>query len=365
MQKMYKGLENKIISLQQKIDEFAKDNQQLRRQNAEIPNLQKKLDASKHFVEDFNKQSLIIKKLEEDIQLTRKQLDNERDEKLAILDEKTKDESELKQKLDELTAEKEELSIEIDTLKENAKQLEIVSSQRNRILQDIDNNEIHQAYLKMTKEKELLENENRILNAEINRLIDIAPPQSNVTHSRSASNVSSINIEDDYGYASAKNTLELKRERDKDNNNLLSIPVTPLPHASKDKSKAHNDISNGDHSIEMFDGFNKSSDASTPKRSDILTILKLRKILDDEITKRKSIEKQLKRTQGKLTNLNISTQDSLKYGRRVILQILMDIFNFFSLFVSDYLSWKSKMKNYTKTYYCYGTASIAVSLIKS
>lgn len=308
MQKMYKGLENKIISLQQRIDELTKDNKQLRRQTSEIPQLQQQLEANKRFEENYNKQLLIIQRLESEMKMVREQLDNERDEKLAILDEKNKDETEWKQKLDELTVEKEQLHEEIDTLKENVKQMEITSLQRSRVIHDTDNGEIHQAYLRLAKEKELLEKENKLLNDEVNRLIILNPSNSNInTHSRSASNVSSINNDDDFGYSSAKNTLELKRERDKDNNNMLSIPVTPIPPTSKGKNKAHNDTE-----MELFDSFNKSSDTSTPKKKDVLATIKLRKILDDEIVKRKSLETKLKQTQGKLTNLNVSTEDSLK-----------------------------------------------------
>lgn len=53
-------------------------------------------------------------------------------------------------------------------------------------------------------------------------------------------------------------------------------------------------------------------DASTPKRSEVLTILKIQKLLEEEITKRRIVEKQLKRTQSKLTNANCGTEDSIR-----------------------------------------------------
>lgn len=314
IQKMYKGLENKIISLQQKIDELAKDNQQLRRETSNIAKLKKQLEASKHFEDDFNRQQSIIQQLENEIKSIHKQLDIERDEKLFILEEKNKDETEWKQQLEEILVKKKELSAENENLKEMAKQIEIVSLQRNRVLQDSDNNEIHQAYQKIAKDKKQLEDENRLLNQEIERLLDILPAQPNISHSRSASNVSSINVDEDFGYASAKNTLELRRERDKDNNNLLSIPFTKLPSVSNDKFKPQIDANNTDpnHSMDVYESFNRCSEASTPKKTEVLAILKLRKILDDEIAKRKSIEKQLNRTQKKLINSNVSTEDSLR-----------------------------------------------------
>lgn len=53
-------------------------------------------------------------------------------------------------------------------------------------------------------------------------------------------------------------------------------------------------------------------DTSTPKRSEILTILKIKNILQDEIKKRKSLERQLQKAQEKLINLNVNTEDSIR-----------------------------------------------------
>lgn len=85
-----------------------------------------------------------------------------------------------------------------------------VTSQRSRMLSEIDNNEIHQAYQHAIKDKENLESDNYILRNEIDRLLRLVP-KSNVTHSRSISNASSINIDEDFGYSSARNTLDVKK----------------------------------------------------------------------------------------------------------------------------------------------------------
>lgn len=53
-------------------------------------------------------------------------------------------------------------------------------------------------------------------------------------------------------------------------------------------------------------------DSSTPKRNEILTILKMKNVLQDEIKKRKSIEKHLHIAQDKLSNLNVNTEDSIR-----------------------------------------------------
>lgn len=54
------------------------------------------------------------------------------------------------------------------------------------------------------------------------------------------------------------------------------------------------------------------SGESTPKRNEILTVLKLKKALEDEMLRRKLIEKQLKRAQTQLTSCNIQTEESIR-----------------------------------------------------
>lgn len=78
------------------------------------------------------------------------------------------------------------------------------------MLSEVDNNEIHQAYQHAIKDKENLESDNYILRNEIERLLRLVP-KGNVTHSRSISNASSINIDEDFGYSSARNTLDVKK----------------------------------------------------------------------------------------------------------------------------------------------------------
>lgn len=212
MQKMYKGLENKIISLQQRIDELTKENGRLRQKNAEIPEIAKKLEAKKTIETELKTLQRTVADKETALTALAGELDRERDEKMAILDEKNRDDAQSKAELAEAKSENEKLQAELDVWLEKAKHGELISSQRKRLLSDVDNNEVHQSYQRVVKDKELLESENYMLKEEITRLIKFAPPMMTVTHSRSASNVSSINLDDDFGYSSARNTLEFKRE---------------------------------------------------------------------------------------------------------------------------------------------------------
>lgn len=254
MQKMYKGLENKIISLQQRIDELTKSNHQLSKQAAEVPLLLSKIESKKHTQNELNKLGALSKNLESQVRALNKQLDEERDEKLAILDEKAKEEAEFKQKFFEISAENEQLSREIDKLKENEKQIETL--QRSQDLSEWDDQEIHQAYQKIAQEKEQLERENYMLSQEMERMAKQQPTYA--SHSRSVSNVSSINIDEDFGYASAKNTLELRRDKETNHNGLpdSSLPV-PTSENEKDKMKNSTNSTDINQTPDSYEGFSK------------------------------------------------------------------------------------------------------------
>lgn len=240
IQKMYKGLENKIISLQQKIDGLNKENGQLRQKNAEIPEIMKKLEAKKTIEAELKLLQATVLEKEKALLTVKEDLDRERDEKMAILEEKNKEGSESTAEVTRLSAENEKLLTQLNEWSETAKQNEIISSHRQRLLSDVDNNEVHQSYQRVVKDKELLESENYMLKEEVNRLIKFAPPMATVTHSRSASNVSSINLDDDFGYSSARNTLELKRE------NGISFRTPPQGFGAEKQDKLKANLSEAD-----------------------------------------------------------------------------------------------------------------------
>lgn len=105
-----------------------------------------------------------------------------------------------------------------------------------RKISEVDNNEIHQAYQRAIKEKELIELENNSLKMELSRVSRLIP-----SHSRSISNASSVNNEEDFGYGSAKNTLDNKK-----NSTMLTPPThhhnhnaTSISNQSMDSSQEH------------------------------------------------------------------------------------------------------------------------------
>lgn len=256
MQKMYKGLENKIISLQQKIDELTKSNHQLSKQAAEVPELQIKLESSKRIETELMPFKLLATQLEATVETLTRQLDDERDEKLAALDEKAREEAEFKQKFFEISVDNEHLGREIATLKE-ANEQKLNDSNASQLFSETDDNEIHQAYQRMAQEKEQLEHENSQLIQEIEQF---KRTQSKSYHSRTISNVSSVNNDEDFGYASAKNTLEFKRDRDAITNGLSDSSLhvnasTPLTEHDKEKLKNLNNAKQS--STESYEEFSE------------------------------------------------------------------------------------------------------------
>lgn len=104
----------------------------------------------------------------------------------------------------------------------------IVSTRlRLNMISEAENSDIHQSYQKIVKERERLETENYMLQEEVKRLMKYSPAVGSVIHSRSVSNVSSVNLEEDFGYSSAKNTLEIKKERPDRNNVSVDFNHTP------------------------------------------------------------------------------------------------------------------------------------------
>lgn len=58
-------------------------------------------------------------------------------------------------------------------------------------------------------------------------------------------------------------------------------------------------------------------DASTPKRHHVVTVLKMKKSLQEELNKRKKLEEQLNRIQLRAKG-TVNTEDSMRYVYRVV-----------------------------------------------
>lgn len=124
IQKMYKGLENKIISLQQKIDELNKANAQLKLKNDEIPDLKEQLVKLRNSDNVLKQLRALLAEKEESICEITMKLDAERDEKMSILDEKAAVERAWQKEKESLVGEKEALELSIHELQSQEKKTE-------------------------------------------------------------------------------------------------------------------------------------------------------------------------------------------------------------------------------------------------
>ncbi|XP_035794434.1 unconventional myosin-Va-like isoform X3 [Anopheles albimanus] len=268
IQKMYKGLENKIIELQQRYDTVSKENVALKKQTAEVGELRQKLEAMKRLESEIKHLQLQLSQKDERLILTIRQLEGERDEKMQLLEERQREE-------ETRLREREQLEQELAKVRREVTEISTVHLvQRERLVSQADTDEIHAAYQRTVKDKDVLEGENVALRQEVRRLQRIMADSHELkTHSRSISNASSTN-EEDYGYTSGRNTLDIRRAS---------------PHPYEDPSDSHV----GD----------------SPQNDQTAIILRMRKLFEEEKNKSDSLRKELARLK---KSSSFSTEDSIR-----------------------------------------------------
>lgn len=116
IQKMYKGLENKIISLQQRIDELNKTNSFLKQKTDDIPELKEQALKAKSFANDIKALQKLLEEKDQRIVELSKLFEAERDEKLLILDEKSSDEHTWREEKQQLITENGTLQTKVEEL---------------------------------------------------------------------------------------------------------------------------------------------------------------------------------------------------------------------------------------------------------
>jgi hypothetical protein len=132
-----------------------------------------------------------------------KSLDRERDEKMTLLDEKARDDESWVAERNQLNQDKHELKQKL------AEAIESSVYDKNTKLKEAETNEINQAYHKVIKDKESLENENSLLRQEVKRLQMIISCPNEIDQLRSSSVLGGV---EDFGYSSSSNTLEKQKQ---------------------------------------------------------------------------------------------------------------------------------------------------------
>lgn len=293
LEKRYKGLENKIIELQQKYDVINKENGVLKVQVQEIPEWRRKIEYLRNVENELRTVKAQLSEKEDRIIHVQKQLDLERDEKVSLLDEKNKEEEEFLTEKSHWQIEKQELKQQIQEM------LEISKNDKKIRLSEVETNEMNLAYHKAVKDKDTLENENVLLRQEMKRLQLIISNPNDLESNRNSILFLSA-TDEDFGYSSSRNTLE-----------------KPLK-----KSGASSQLSNeGDLNSKNTSGhfnFNFSAEraTSTPNNSPIhqdstVVMLRLRKLLEEEKNRGESLRREVMRLKNK-NSLSFNTEDSLK-----------------------------------------------------
>ncbi|XP_058120262.1 unconventional myosin-Va [Anopheles coustani] len=330
IQKMYKGLENKIIELQQRYDGLSKENAGLRKQNAEVLELRQKLEGMKRLEAELKLLQLQLVERDEKLVLSIRQLEGERDEKMQLLEEKQREE-------EERLRERDAFEQELKKVRQQVTEITAVQQvERARLVSQADTDEIHAAYQRTVKDKDTLENENVALRQEVRRLQRIMADSHELkTHSRSVSNASSTN-EEDYGYTSGRNTLDIRHasphpyEGDVGGGTVRGAHRGPsgsvggnysvsstivASHGERRGEKKHPFIDYDrvhripPESIGLLKDPSDSHVGDSPEKDQTAIILRMRKLFEEEKSKSEQLRKELTRLKKSST---VSTEDSIR-----------------------------------------------------
>ncbi|XP_040174069.1 unconventional myosin-Va isoform X1 [Anopheles arabiensis] len=335
IQKMYKGLENKIIELQQRHDVLSKENAALKKQNVEVTEMRQKLDGMKRLEGELKLLQLQLVQKDEKLMLSIRQLEGERDEKMQLLEEKQREEEERARERDAFEQELAKVRREVTEI------TAVTQIEQARLVSQADTEEIHAAYQRTVKDKDVLENENVALRQEVRRLQRIMADSHELkTHSRSVSNASSTN-EEDYGYTSGRNTLDIRRasphpyEGDAGgagggsagrgshrsgggsvgSNYSVSSTIVASHGESRREEKRHPFVDyervyrTPPDAIGMLKDPSDSTVGESPEKDQTAIILRMRKLFEEEKSKSEQLRKELARLKKSST---FSTEDSIR-----------------------------------------------------
>ncbi|KAF5304800.1 hypothetical protein FQR65_LT07817 [Abscondita terminalis] len=281
VKKLNKGLENKIISLQQRIEEINKHNHELKVHQNEATELRQKLVTFKALEIEIKKLNTLLMDKNKYIGKLEEEIKTERDEKMDLIQEQEKYRLEAEKQQEWWVQETTKLRKEINNMteialmnekgaEENIKQR--VEQEKNLLLNEHDSD--RQAYQKLLHEYNCLEMHCEKLQKQVDN-------QSRTnTHVRNISDVSSIsNIEEsivsasdlpeDHGYGSVRSTSS-----------------TDVPSRGKLETIEWNGVSsNTESSI--------TEKNSTEQKQDISLVLRLQQKLENVEKVRDRLQKQL------------------------------------------------------------------------
>jgi len=222
-----KGLENKIISLQQRLTEAKDENKQLRSKAEADVKLSAEVERLKKSEEESRTKADRIKTLEEELRKVRGELQEEKEEKVDLVTEKVKAEEELAALRDLSSQEKQDLESQLETARTAAEtsgklspeELERLEREKQEIHQEYEQERI--AYQKLLKELNRAEQQCENLQEEVAGLRGGNIHNSTIINSSYAGSVLEGEDESAYGSVSGRSSMMSTLERDRQLDSLI------------------------------------------------------------------------------------------------------------------------------------------------
>jgi len=171
-----KGLEIKIMSLQQRLNEMKEENKELKNKVEKGAGLGEELEKLKRTDEESKQKTGKIRELEEELRKVKAELQHEKDEKVDLVSEKVRGE-------EEAVKQQEEMMVEVTRLKEELEKSKLLADSVNQIDPELlarmeeEKSAIHSeyeqeriAYQKLLKDFNMLEASNDDLKEKLNML---------------------------------------------------------------------------------------------------------------------------------------------------------------------------------------------------
>jgi len=223
VKKLNKGLENKIISLQQKIEELVKENNVLKSMQHELAELRIKVDTLKGVEAETKRITVLLHDKERELETVLISLQHERDEKIDLANEKERVEEERREEVERMNRENSGLKAELDELNEKIKSNEIGAEEvlkarleEEKLFLISEHDQDRDAYQKLLTDYNSLEQRNEALEKEIGRLQRVGTNASGAKkgHQRNLSDASTASAtselpDEDYGYGSVRSAVSV------------------------------------------------------------------------------------------------------------------------------------------------------------
>lgn len=241
MQKKYMGLENKIISMQQRLDEVRTENKSLKADVGKIPELRARVEFLKKIESEIPPMKVDLQAKVDRIVALEIELTKERDEKMQVLQDRDREQKEWESQRSQIEESVAQLEMTVKSLQ--AREDELAAQKRPDDFGS--DSEVQEVYQRAVQDKEVLESENTNLREEIRRLqLQLHNNNSSLNYSSQShslsTNTSSSQNDDDVGYSSAKNTLEVRREEKtppKNNSTVIILRLRKLLEEEKRSSE--------------------------------------------------------------------------------------------------------------------------------